>query len=88
MQISHFLNATYDEYNRHASSKRKCNVNQLTKDGIEFNITAFDLAGNSLTVNQTQLDSPNLTIDENVPSVTNLLLYSNYHGDTHSSRGI
>ena len=31
---------------------------------VEFNITAFDLAGNSLTVNQAQV-----TIDKNVPSV-------------------
>ena len=28
---------------------------------VEFNITTFDLAGNSLTVNQAQLDSPNIT---------------------------
>ena len=53
-------------------------VNASHADGkVEFNITAFDLAGNSLTVNQTQLNSPNITIDENVPSVTNLTLYSN-----------
>ena len=53
-------------------------VNASHADGkVEFNITAFDLAGNSLTVNQTQLDSPNITIDKNVPSVTNLTLYSN-----------
>ena len=53
-------------------------VNATHADGkVEFNITAFDLAGNSLTVNQAHLDSPNITIDENVPSVTNLTLYSN-----------
>ena len=53
-------------------------VNASHADGkVEFNIAAFDLAGNSLTVNQTQLDSPNITIDKNVPSVTNLTLYSN-----------
>ena len=53
-------------------------VNAAHADGkVEFNITAFDLAGNSLTVNQAQLDSPNITIDKNVPSVTNLTLYSN-----------
>ena len=53
-------------------------VNATHADGkVEFNITAFDLAGNSLTVNQTQLDSPNITIDKNVPSVTNLTIYSN-----------
>ena len=38
---------------------------------------SFDLAGNNLTVNQTNLNSSNLTIDKNVPSVTNLTLYSN-----------
>ena len=48
-----------------------------TEDEVLFNITAFDLAGNSLTVNQTHLNSPNITIDENVPGVTNLTLYSN-----------
>ena len=53
-------------------------VNASHADGkVEFNITAFDLAGNSLTVNQAQLDSPNITIDKNVPSVANLTLYSN-----------
>ena len=52
-------------------------VNESHTDGqVDFNITAFDLAGNSLTVNQTNLNSSNLTIDKNVPSVTNLTLYS------------
>ena len=44
---------------------------------VDFNITAFDLAGNSLTVNQTNLISSNLTIDKNIPIVSNLSLYSN-----------
>ena len=44
---------------------------------VEFSITALDLAGNSLTVNQTNLNSLDLTIDKNVPSLTNLTLYSN-----------
>ena len=45
-------------------------VNATHADGqVEFNITAFDLAGNSLTVNQTNLNSSNLTIDKNVPIV-------------------
>ena len=44
---------------------------------VEFSITALDLAGNSLTVTQVNLNSSNLTIDKNVPSVTNLTLYSN-----------
>ena len=53
-------------------------VNASHADGkVEFNITAFDLAGNNLTVNQAQLNSPNITIDKNVPSVANLTLYSN-----------
>ena len=53
-------------------------VNATHTDGqVEFNITAFDLAGNNLTVNQANLNSPNLTIDKNVPGVTNLSLYSN-----------
>ena len=34
-------------------------INASHADGqVEFNITAFDLAGNSLTVNQTNLNSP------------------------------
>ena len=53
-------------------------VNSSHADGqVEFSITALDLAGNSLTVNQTNLNSLNLTIDKNVPSLTNLTLYSN-----------
>ena len=40
---------------------------------VTFNITAYD----GTSVNQAQLDSPNITIDKNVPSVTNLTLYSN-----------
>ena len=53
-------------------------VNSSHADGqVEFSITALDLAGNSLTVNQTNLNSPDLTIDKNVPSLTNLTLYSN-----------
>ena len=53
-------------------------MNSSHADGqVEFSITALDLAGNSLTVNQTNLNSLDLTIDKNVPSVTNLTLYSN-----------
>ena len=72
------LNATYTMSIADMVANASVIVNATHADGkVEFNITAFDLAGNSLTVNQTQLDSPNLTIDENVPSVTNLTLYSN-----------
>ena len=42
-------------------------VNASHADGkVEFNITAFDLAGNSLTVTQANLNSSNLTIDKNI----------------------
>ena len=38
-------------------------INASHADGkVEFNITAFDLAGNSLTVTQANLNSSNLTI--------------------------
>ena len=53
-------------------------VNSSHADGqVDFNITAFDLAGNSLTVNQTNLNSSNLIIDKNVSAVTDLSLRSN-----------
>ena len=42
-----------------------------------FNITAFDLAGNNQTVNQTNLTSSNLTIDHTNPTLSNLTIYSN-----------
>ena len=72
------LDATYTMSIADMVANASVIVNASHADGkVEFNITAFDLAGNSLTVNQTQLDSPNITIDENVPSVTNLTLYSN-----------
>ena len=72
------LNATYAMSITGVVANASIIVNATHADGkVEFNITAFDLAGNSLTVNQTQLDSPNITIDKNVPSVTNLTIYSN-----------
>ena len=72
------LNATYAMSITGVVANASVIVNATHADGkVEFNITAFDLAGNSLTVNQAQLDSPNITIDKNVPSVTNLTLYSN-----------
>ena len=39
------------------------NVENLHQGDVLFNITAFDLAGNNLTVTQTDLTSSNLTID-------------------------
>ena len=55
-------------------------VDENSAEGVvSFNITAFDLAGNSLTVNQTQLNSSNLTIDQTNPTLSNLTIYSNNH---------
>ena len=72
------LDATYTMSITDMVANASVIVNASHADGkVEFNITTFDLAGNSLTVNQAQLDSPNITIDKNVPSVTNLTLYSN-----------
>ena len=72
------LDATYTMSIADMVANASVIVNASHADGkVEFNITAFDLAGNSLTVNQAQLNSPNITIDKNVPGVTNLTLYSN-----------
>ena len=59
------LNATYAMSITGVVANASVIVNASHADGkVEFNITAFDLAGNSLTVNQTQLNSPNITIDQ------------------------
>ena len=72
------LNDTYAMNITGQIANANVKVNENHTDGqVKFNITAFDLAGNNLTVNQTNLNSSNLTIDKNVPSVTNLTLYSN-----------
>ena len=72
------LNDTYEMNITGQIAYASMMINASHADGqVEFNITAFDLAGNSLTVNQTNLNSPNLTIDKNVPGVINLGLYSN-----------
>ena len=55
-------------------------VDQNSAEGdVSFNITAFDLAGNSFTANQTQLNSSNVTIDTSSPILENLIVYSNRH---------
>ena len=72
------LNSTYAMNITGQIANASVIVNENHTDGqVKFNITAFDLAGNNLTVNQTNLNSSNITIDKNVPSVTNLTLYSN-----------
>ena len=53
-------------------------VGESHADGqVDFSITALDLAGNSLAVNQVNLNSPNLTIDKNAPGAVSLTIYSN-----------
>ena len=58
-------------------------IDENTTEGyVFFNITAFDLAGNSLTVNQTNLNSSNLTIDRTNPKLSDLTIYSNNNRNT------
>ena len=72
------LNDTYEMNITGQIAYASMMINASHADGkVEFNITAFDLAGNSLTVTQANLNSSNLTIDKNVPGVVNLGLYSN-----------
>ena len=53
-------------------------VSQDSDEGeVSFNITAFDLAGNNFTVDQTQLNSSNVIIDTSSPTLDNLTIYSN-----------
>ena len=54
------------------------NVDENSAQGdVLFNITAFDLAGNSFTANQTELNSSNVIIDNASPMLANLTIYSN-----------
>ena len=72
------LNSTYAMNITGQIANASVTVNATHADGqVEFNITAFDLAGNSLTVNQTNLISSNLTIDHTNPTLSNLTIYSN-----------
>ena len=48
-----------------------------TKGEVLFNITAFDLAGNNFTADQTELGSSNVIIDNESPMLDNLTIYSN-----------
>ena len=65
MNITESINTAY--------ANASVTVNASHADGqVEFNITAFDLAGNNLAVNQTNLISSNLTIDKNIPDLSNL----------------
>ena len=52
-------------------------VSQDSAEGdVSFNITAIDLAGNSFTADQTQLNSSNVIIDRSIPGVQNLNVVS------------
>ena len=63
-------------------------VNETSLEGdVLFNITAFDLAGNNLTVTQTNLTSSNLTIDHTDPTLSNLTIYSNNHNTSIATLG-
>ena len=44
---------------------------------VSFDITAFDLAGNSFAVDQTQLSLSNVIIDRTNPQLVDLVVYSN-----------
>ena len=82
------LGATYTMSTSGMVANASVTVNASHADGkVEFSITALDLAGNSLAVNQTNLNSSNLTIDKNVPSVTNLTLYSNNSNSSLAKAG-
>ena len=53
-------------------------IDQNSAEGdVLFNITAFDLAGNNFTADQTELDSSNVIIDHSIPSVQYLNVTSN-----------
>ena len=82
------LNSTYAMNITGMIANASVTVNASHADGqVEFNITAFDLAGHSLTVNQTNLISSNLTIDKNIPTVSNLSLYSNNSNSSLAKAG-
>ena len=52
-----------------ANASVNVNANHSADGKVEFNITAFDLAGNSLTVNQTHAKLLNITIDKKIDSL-------------------
>ena len=82
------LNSTYVMSINGTVANASVNVYQNSTEGVvSFNITAFDLAGNSLTVNQTQLNSSNLTIDQTNLTLSNLTIYSNNHNTSLATLG-
>ena len=72
------LGSTYPMSVNDAVASADVTVSQDSAEGdVSFNITAFDLAGNNFTANQTQLNSSNVTIDHSIPGVENLNVTSN-----------
>ena len=72
------LDSTYVMSVNDAVANASVNVDQNSAEGdVLFDITAFDLAGNSFTVDQTHLNSPNVIIDTSSPTLDNLTIYSN-----------
>ena len=71
------LGSTYVMSISGAVANASVNVDENSAEGeVLFNITALDLAGNSFTTNQTELDS-NVIIDTTSPMLANLTIYSN-----------
>ena len=72
------LGSTYVMNVSGAVANASVNVDQNSVEGdVLFNITAFDLAGNNFTADQTELDSSNVIIDTSSPMLDNLTIYSN-----------
>ena len=72
------LGSTYVMNVSGAVANASVNVYSNSTEGeVLFNITAFDLAGNNFTADQTELDSSNVTIDNESPMLENLIIYSN-----------
>ena len=72
------LGSTYVMNVSGAVANASVNVDQNSAEGeVLFNITAFDLAGNNFTADQTELDSSNVIIDTSSPMLDNLTIYSN-----------
>ena len=72
------LGSTYPMSVNGAVANADVTVSQDSAEGdVSFNITAIDLAGNSFTANQTELNSSNVIIDHSIPSVQTLNVTSN-----------
>ena len=64
------LGSTYTMSVNDAVATASVTVSQNSVEGdVSFDITAFDLAGNSFAVDQTQLSSSNVIIDRSIPGV-------------------